>query len=70
MLMTQDVRHSSTREFDATFQFYQASLLVARSEGKLLQTAELEVFHPSFRSFNSSDWWFVLCIGQNNVRNA
>ena len=36
MLMTQDVKHSSTREFDATFQFYQASLLVARSEGKLL----------------------------------
>ena len=36
MLTRQDVKCCSAREFDAKFQFYQASLLVARSEGKLL----------------------------------
>ena len=46
----------SEQEFDGTFQFYQASLLVARAEGKLFNIVELEVFHTSFRSFHSSDW--------------
>ena len=36
MLTRQDVKYCSAQEFDATFQFYQALLLVARSEGKLL----------------------------------
>ena len=36
MLTRQDVKYYSAREFDSTFQFYQASLLVDRSEGKLL----------------------------------
>ena len=36
MLTRQDVKYCSAREFDSTFQFYQASLLVARSKGKLL----------------------------------
>ena len=36
MLTRQDVKYCSAREFDSTFQFYQASLLVAHSEGKLL----------------------------------
>ena len=35
-LTRQDVKYCSAREFDGTFQFYQALLLVARSEGKLL----------------------------------
>ena len=36
MLTRQDVKYYCEREFDSTFQFYQASLLVDRSEGKLL----------------------------------
>ena len=44
----------SEQEFDGTFQFYQASLLVARAparaEGKLFNIVELEVFHTSFWS--------------------
>ena len=38
MLKRQDAKYCSAREFkfDATFQFYQSSLLVARSEGELL----------------------------------
>ena len=35
-LTRRDVKYCSPREFDGTFQFYQASLLVARSESKLL----------------------------------
>ena len=36
MLTRQDVKYYSVWEFDGTFQFYQASRLVTRSEGKLL----------------------------------
>ena len=53
--MSNNTEHSKW-EFDDTFQFYQASLLVARAEGKLFNIVELEVFHTSFQSFHSSDW--------------
>ena len=36
MLTRQDVKHCSVREFDSTFQVYQALLSVACSEGKVL----------------------------------
>ena len=36
MLTRQNAKYCSEREFDATFQLYQASLLVARPQGKLL----------------------------------
>ena len=47
--MPNNTEHSE-REFDGTFQFYQASLLVAHAEGKLFNIVELEVFHTSFWS--------------------
>ena len=53
--MSNNTEHSG-REFDGTFQFYQASLLVVRAEGKLFNIVELEVFHTSFWSFHFSDW--------------